>query len=46
MQIFSRMGNRRSELTDKVLNNLAAQTELSFMHTNQAVEVWSVTEEP
>jgi len=43
---FSRMGNRRSELTDKVLNNLAAQTELSFTHTNQAVEVWSVIEQP
>ena len=42
----SRMGKRRLELTDKVLNNLAAQTELSFTHTNQAVEVWSVTEQP
>jgi RNA polymerase sigma factor (sigma-70 family) len=39
-----RMGSRRSELTDKVLNNLAAQTGLSFMHTNQAVEVWAIVE--
>ena len=42
----SRMGKRRAELTDKVLNNLAAQTGLSFTHTNQAVEVLSITEQP
>jgi RNA polymerase sigma factor (sigma-70 family) len=41
-----RMGNRRAELTDKVLNNLAEQTGLSFTHTNQAVEVWAITEQP
>jgi hypothetical protein len=39
-----RMGNRRAELTDKVLNNLAEQTGLSFTHTNQAVEVWAIVE--
>ncbi|HEY1719584.1 MAG TPA: hypothetical protein VGH42_14990 [Verrucomicrobiae bacterium] len=41
-----RMGNRRAELTDKVLNNLAEQTGLSFTHTNQAVEVWAIIEKP
>jgi hypothetical protein len=41
-----RMGNRRSELTDRVLNNLAEQTGLLFAHTNQAVEVWAIIEKP
>jgi RNA polymerase sigma factor (sigma-70 family) len=43
---FSKMGDRREELTDKVLNNLATQTGLSFTHTNQAVGIWFISEQP
>jgi|GEM_PF-2592461 len=42
---FSKMGDRREELTDKVLNNLATQTGLSFTHTNQAVGIWFISEQ-
>jgi hypothetical protein len=41
-----RMGARRSELTDKVLKNISAQTGLSFTHEKRAVEIWTVTEQP
>jgi hypothetical protein len=42
---FSKMGNRREELTDMVLKNLATQTGLSFTHEQRPVEIWFVTEQ-
>jgi RNA polymerase sigma factor (sigma-70 family) len=41
-----RMGTRRAELTDKVLENISAQTGLSFTHEKRATEIWTVTEQP
>jgi RNA polymerase sigma factor (sigma-70 family) len=43
---YSKMGNRRAELTEKVLKNVAAQTGLSFTHEQRPVEIWFVTERP
>ena len=39
-----RMGDRQTELTDKVLQNLAAQTSLSFERERRPMQVWSVRE--
>ena len=39
-----RMGARRAELTDKVLENISAQTGLSFTHEKRATEIWLLTE--
>jgi RNA polymerase sigma factor (sigma-70 family) len=41
---YARMGERRAELTDKVLQNLAAQTSLSFERERRPMQVWSVRE--
>jgi RNA polymerase sigma factor (sigma-70 family) len=41
---FSNMGERRLELTEKVLDNLAAQTGLSFDIGQREEVVWFVTE--
>ncbi|HSY73953.1 MAG TPA: sigma-70 family RNA polymerase sigma factor [Dongiaceae bacterium] len=43
---FSKMGNRREELTDKVLKNLTAQIEITFTHEQRPVDIWFVTEQP
>ena len=43
---FSNMGARQLELTEKVLENLAAQTGLSFTSEKRDEVVWSVTKEP
>jgi RNA polymerase sigma factor (sigma-70 family) len=40
-----RMGKRRAELMSKVLQNLAAQTGLSFHEERRTIEVWQMTEE-
>jgi len=42
---FSKMGNRREELTEKVLQNLTAQTGLAFTRERRSVEIWFVTEQ-
>ena len=39
-----RMGARRTELTDQVLENISAQTGLSFTHEKRATEIWTITE--
>ena len=41
---YSKMGNRRDELTDKVLKNVADQTGLTFTREKRFVDVWVVTE--
>jgi len=41
----SKMGNRRDELTDKVLKNLTAQTNLTFTREKRPVDIWFVTEQ-
>ena len=41
----SKMGNRREELTDKVLKNITDQTGLTFTHEKRFVDVWFITEE-
>jgi RNA polymerase sigma factor (sigma-70 family) len=41
----SNMRNRRKELTDKVLKNVADQTGLTFTHEKRFVDVWFITEE-
>ena len=43
---FSKMVNRREELTDKVLKNLTTQTGLTFTHEQRPVDIWFVTEHP
>ena len=42
---YSKMGNRRDELTDKVLKNTTDQTDLTFTHEKRFVDVWFITEE-
>ena len=42
---YSKMGNRRGELTDKVLQNLTTQTGLTFTREQRPVNVWFVTEQ-
>jgi len=42
---FSKMGNRRDELTDKVLKNVSEQTGLTFTREKRLVNVWFVTEQ-
>lgn len=41
----SHAGNRRAELTEKVLKNLTAQTGLVFSHERRPVDIWFVTEQ-
>ena len=41
----SKMGDRREELTDKVLKNVAEQTGLTFTRERRPVDVWFVTEQ-
>ncbi len=41
----TKMGNRREELTDKVLKNITDQTGLTFTHEKRFVDVWFITEE-
>jgi RNA polymerase sigma factor (sigma-70 family) len=43
---FSKMGNRREELTDKVLKNLTTQTGLTFTREQRPMEIWFLTEQP
>ena len=43
---FSKMGDRRTELTDLVLKNLTAQTGLAFTREQRAVDIWVATEQP
>jgi hypothetical protein len=40
------MGNRREELTDKVLKNLTTQTGLTFTREQRPMEIWFLTEQP
>lgn len=42
---ISNAGNRRAELSEKVLKNLTAQTGLVFSHERRPVDVWFVTEQ-
>jgi RNA polymerase sigma factor (sigma-70 family) len=42
---FSKMGNRREELTDKVLKNLTTQIGITFTHEQRPVDIWFVTEQ-
>ncbi|MGA2615986.1 MAG: protein kinase [Thermoguttaceae bacterium] len=42
---YARMGQRRDELTGKVLKNLATQTGLSFSREQRSVEIWFVSEQ-
>jgi RNA polymerase sigma factor (sigma-70 family) len=42
---YSKMGNRREELTDKVLKNLTTQMGLTFTHEQRPVNIWFVTEQ-
>ncbi len=42
---FSKMGSRREELTEKVLQNLTRQTGLAFTHERRPVGIWFVTEQ-
>jgi RNA polymerase sigma factor (sigma-70 family) len=43
---YSKMGNRREELTDKVLKNLTTQMGLTFTYEQRPVDIWFVTEQP
>jgi hypothetical protein len=43
---YSKMGNRREELTDKVLQNLTTQTGLTFTREQRPVDIWFITEQP
>jgi RNA polymerase sigma factor (sigma-70 family) len=43
---FSKMGDRRAELTDLVLKNLTAQTGLTFTREQRGVDIWVATEPP
>ena len=43
---FLKMGNRREELTDKVLQKLTTQMGLTFTHEQRPVDIWFVTEQP
>lgn len=43
---YSKMGNQREELTDKVLRNLTTQTGLTFTREHRSVDVWFMVEEP
>jgi hypothetical protein len=42
---YSKMGNRREELTNLVLKYIAGQTGLTFTRERRFVDVWFVTEE-
>lgn len=42
---YSKMGNRREELTEKVLKSVADQTGLTFTRETRFVDVWFISEQ-
>jgi RNA polymerase sigma factor (sigma-70 family) len=42
---YLKMGNRREELTNKVLKNLSSQLGLTFTREQRSVEIWMVREQ-
>jgi hypothetical protein len=42
---YLKMGNRREELTNKVLKNLSSQLGLTFTREQRSVEMWMISEQ-